>query len=96
MSGARYVTKLDIHETYHRLRIASGYKWKTAFCTCYSHYEYNIVGFSLVDASVAFHGHINNVLRKHLNQFYIAYLDDIVVYSNLPEEHREHVQLVLM
>jgi hypothetical protein len=35
------------------------------------------------------------VLRKHLDQFCIAYLDDIVVNSNLLEEHREHVRLVL-
>jgi hypothetical protein len=34
------------------------------------------------------------VLYKHLNQFSIAYLDDIVVYSNLVEEYREDVQLV--
>jgi hypothetical protein len=44
---------------------------------------------------MAFQGHINNVLRKHLDQFCIAYLDDIVVYSNLLEEHREHVWLIL-
>jgi hypothetical protein len=35
------------------------------------------------------------VLRKHLDQFCIAYLDNIVVYSNMLEEHREHVQLIL-
>ncbi len=35
------------------------------------------------------------MLRKHLDQFCIAYLDDIVVYSNSLEEHREHVLLVL-
>ncbi len=35
------------------------------------------------------------MLRKHLDQFCIAYLDNIVVYSNMLEEHREHVQLIL-
>jgi hypothetical protein len=44
---------------------------------------------------VAFQGHINNVLRKHLDKFCIAYLDDIVIYLNLLEEHREHVWLIL-
>ncbi len=35
------------------------------------------------------------VLRKYLDLFSIAYLDDIVVYSNSLEEHEEHVKLVL-
>jgi hypothetical protein len=34
------------------------------------------------------------VLCEHLDQFCIAYLDDIVVYSNLLEQHREHVRLI--
>jgi hypothetical protein len=95
LSGARYFTKLDIREAYHRLRIAPRDEWKTAFRTRYGHYEYTVVPFGLVNAPTAFQGHINNVLRKHLDQFCIAYLDDIVVYLNLLEEHREHVRLVL-
>jgi hypothetical protein len=35
------------------------------------------------------------VLHKHLDQFCIAYLDNIVIYLNLLEEHREHVWLIL-
>jgi hypothetical protein len=35
------------------------------------------------------------MLRKHLDQFCIAYLDDIVIYSNFIEEYREHIQLIL-
>jgi hypothetical protein len=95
LSGARYFTKLDIREAYHRLQIAPGDEWKTAYRTRYGHYEYTVVPFGLVNAPEAFQGHINNVLRKHLDQFRIAYLDDIVVYSNSLEEHREHVRLVL-
>jgi hypothetical protein len=93
--GARYFTKLNSHEAYHRLWIVPGDKWKTAFYTRYGHYEYTIILFGLVNAPAAFHGHRINVLRKHLNQFCIAYLDNIVVYSNLLEEHREQVRLVL-
>jgi hypothetical protein len=35
------------------------------------------------------------VLRKHPDQFSIAYQDDIIIYSNSLEEHREHVWLIL-
>ncbi len=95
LSGACYFTKLNIREAYHRLRIASGDEWKTALCTRYGHYEYTVVVFGLVNAPAAFQGHINNVLREHLDQFCIAYLDDIVVYSNSLEEHREHLRLIV-
>jgi hypothetical protein len=57
---------------------------------------YTVIPFGLVNAPAAFQGPINNVLREHLDQLCIAYLDDIVVYSNSLEEHREHVRLVLV
>ncbi len=62
----------------------------------YDHYEYTVVPSGLVNTLVAFQGHINNVLREHLDQFCIAYLDDIVVYSHSLEKHREPVRFILM
>ena len=35
---------------------------------------------------------INNVLRAHLNQTVIVYLNDILIYSETEEEHVKHVQ----
>jgi hypothetical protein len=51
--------------------------------------------FRLVNAPTAFQGHIDDVLSEHPDQFCIAYLDNIVVSSNLLNEHREHDLLVL-
>jgi hypothetical protein len=96
LAGTTYFMKLDIRKAYHRLRIASGNEWKTAFRTRYGHYEYTVVPFGLVNAPAAFQGHINTVLRKFFDLFCIAYLDDIVIYSNSLEEHEEHVRLVLV
>ncbi len=69
--------------------------WKSAFCIRYGHYKYTVIPFGLVNAPMASQGHINNVSRKDLDQFCIAYLDDNVVHSNSLEEHREHVWLVI-
>ncbi len=61
----------------------------------YSHYEYTLVPFGLVNAPAAFQGHIKTVLHKFLDLVCIAYLDNIVVYLNLLEECEEHVSLVI-
>ncbi len=51
--------------------------------------------FGLANALAAFQSYINATLRLYLDIFVIAYLDNIVVYSNTAEEHREHVRTVL-
>ena len=38
---------------------------------------------------------INDVLREYLDDFAMAYLDDILVYSKTLEEHERHVHMVL-
>jgi hypothetical protein len=43
LSGAHYYTKLDICEAYHRLQIAPGDEWETAFHTRYGHYKYTLI-----------------------------------------------------
>jgi hypothetical protein len=50
-----------------------------------------VVSFGLANAHVAFQGYVNRVLRDCLDIYYIANLDDIVVYSNTLEEHHRHV-----
>jgi len=35
------------------------------------------------------------VLEKHLDKFIMAYLDNIIIYSDLKEEHEKHVKWVL-
>jgi len=35
------------------------------------------------------------VLGEHLDEFVIMYLDNIIIYSDLEEEHKKHVKWVL-
>ncbi len=95
LSGAKYFTKLDIQDTYHCVRIKEGDEWKTAFRICYRHVEYIVISFSLANAPAAFQGYVNRVLRDCLDIYCIAYLDDIVVYSNTLNDHHRHVRAIL-
>ena len=73
-----------------------GEEWKTAFRTSYGHYEYTVMPFGLTNAPATFQALINNLLREYLDDFVVAYLDDILVYTNgTLVEHQEHVRKVL-
>jgi hypothetical protein len=39
---------------------------------------------------------INDVLFDYLDDFYMAYLDDILIYSESKLDHQEHVYKVLL
>jgi hypothetical protein len=38
---------------------------------------------------------MNNILLDYLNNFYIIYLDNILIYSDNPLEHKIYIRLVL-
>jgi hypothetical protein len=38
---------------------------------------------------------MNGVFREYFNKFFIVYLDEILVYSKLEEEHEHHLRMVL-
>ena len=45
--------------------------------------------------SVTFQKLINHVLYNHLNEFVIAYLDDILIYFKNEKNHEKHIKEVL-
>jgi outer membrane protein TolC len=51
--------------------------------------------FSLTNALATCQELINNVLRAYLDIFVIAYLNNILIYSQNKKEYKEHVQTVL-
>jgi len=53
------------------------------------------MSFELTNASKTCQEIINDVLRQYLNRFVIAYLNDIIIYSNILKEHINHVFKVL-
>ncbi|KAF7116923.1 hypothetical protein CNMCM5793_005553 [Aspergillus hiratsukae] len=93
--GARYFTKLDLRDAYHRIRIKRGDEWKTAFRTRYGHFEYLVMPFGLTNAPATFQAYINEAMKGILDDFCIVYLDDILIYSQTEEEHVRHVSEVL-
>jgi hypothetical protein len=51
--------------------------------------------FSLTNAPATCQALVNDVLQEHLDIFIVAYLDDILIYSQSKKEHKEHVYKIL-
>ena len=68
---------------------------KTAFRTRYRHYEFLVMLFGLTNGPTTFIDLMNQVFQPYLDRFVIIFIDDILVYSGSPEEHSEHMRIVL-
>jgi hypothetical protein len=95
LATAKFYTKLDVKEAYHRVRIQEGDEWKTAFRTRYGHFEYTVMHIGLTNAPAQFQAYIHQVLAGLVDVTCIVYLDDILIFSDTEEEHVEHVKEVL-
>ena len=51
--------------------------------------------FRLINIPAIFQKRINSVLGEHLDEFIMAYLNDIIIYSNSKEEHFQYVKWIL-
>ena len=56
---------------------------------------YNVLPFRLTGGPSSWQYYINEKLFKFLGDFCLVYLDNILIYSNTLEEHKQHVTQVL-
>ena len=92
---ARIYSKIDLKHTYHLVHITEGDKPKTAFRTCYGSFEWRVMPFGLTNAPTVFQHFINEVLGNLLDVCTVGYIDNILIYSDSLETHRDHVREVL-
>jgi hypothetical protein len=74
-------TKIDLRGAYNLLRIHLGDEWKITFYTCYGHFEYMVMPFSLTNAPIVFQHLMNDIFRGYIDEFVMVYLDDILIFS---------------
>jgi len=95
LSGAKFFSKMDLKDAYHRIPIRQGDEWKTAFRTRYGHFEYLVMPFGLTNAPATFQAYINQALAGLMDTCCVVYLDDILIFSDSREEHTRHLRQVL-
>jgi len=95
VQGVRWFTKMDLKNGFHLIRMKEGDKWKTAFRTRYSLFEFQVMPFGLTNAPSTFQDMMNHVLSDMLDVGVLAYMDDILVYADTEEGHDRTVKEVL-
>jgi hypothetical protein len=85
-----------VSAAFHKICIAKGQEWMTAFRTRYGLFEWLVTPFGLANAPSTFQKYINWTLQEYLDEFCSAYLDDVLIYTDGDlYQHRKHVQMVL-
>ncbi len=95
LSWVKIFIKLNIIFAFNRLWIKEEDEALIIFHTQFELFKYLVMLFNLCNESVLFQKYINNTLCKHLNKFYTAYLNDILIYFDNELEHEIHIKLIL-
>jgi hypothetical protein len=92
MQGAKKFSSLDLLSAYHQIRLVDD-DVKIALKIPVGLFEYKVMPFGLTNAPSIFMAAMNDVLQGL--SFVSVYLDDILIFSKIREEHISHVETVL-
>ena len=91
---ARYITTLDLAKGYWQVPVAEEDRPKTAFITPRGLYQFKMMPFGLCGAPATFQRMMDQFIRG-MHKFASAYLDDLIVFSSIWEDHLTHLRAVL-
>jgi site-specific DNA-cytosine methylase len=94
--SARYFSKLDMRSGFHQLKLDEQSQQRTAFWWKGELWCYTVLPFGLKNSSAIYQRVMDTVLGEAgLAGFAAAFIDDVVVWSDTPEEHVQRVRAVL-
>ena len=91
LAKGKVFPKLDLWKGYYQVRIIEGEEPKTTCVTRYGSFEFLVMLFGICNALTMFCMLMNDVMHLFLDKSFVVYLDDIVVFSEIMEEHKKHL-----
>jgi hypothetical protein len=95
LHGKKVFSSLDLQSGYWQIALRPEDMKKTAFNTHFGHFEYKVMCFGLANAPATFQSLMNDIFSDFLGKFVVVYLDDILIFSETPEQHMQHMAMVL-
>ena len=90
LKGVKFFLTIDLRSGYYHIALGKDLRAKTAFVMPFGKYKFLQVPFGLAQAPVFFQHLMNKVLDNC--PFAMTYLDDIIIFSNMEEEHLAHIK----
>ena len=94
LARAKYVSVLDLSSGFHHMEIVQHDKAKTAFNTPWGLWQFTRMPFGVINGPGKFQRAIDDILGDYKWDFVIAYVDDLIIYSETLESHLSHLDLV--
>ena len=93
LGKAKFFTSLDLKSGYWQVLMDEKDKEKTAFACHRGLFEFNVMPFGLSNAPAVFQ-ELMSIVLNGCNAFAIAYLDDILIFSETFEKHMFHLNTI--
>lgn len=95
ITGCKFFTKLDLKDAFNQIPVKKEHQQFTAFKCHVGVYEYKVMPFGLRNAPAVFQRMISSILGNQIGICCLAYMDDILVFSQNRDNHIRDVKSVL-
>ncbi|KAL5526401.1 hypothetical protein ACEPAF_8124 [Sanghuangporus sanghuang] len=95
LAHAKWFSTLDLRSGYNNIRIHPGHEKYAAFRTHMGVYQPMVMQFGLMNAPAVFQRAMNELFQDMIGQGILIYLDDIIVYAEMEQEHWDLLAEVL-
>ena len=96
MGSKQVFMKMDLWWGFNNIRIKKGDEWKRVFTTHVGSFEPTVMFFGITNSPAMFQAMMNKILRDMINEGKVAaFVDNVLVGTEMEEEHNEIVEEVL-
>ena len=91
----RNFNKINLINKYWQINVVKENRHKIAFNIKKDKYEFCVMFFELINASITFQAIMNDLFQSYFDKFVIIYLNNILIYFKNDEKHTQHIKLMI-